>query len=92
MKQAELVERMAIEMGTTKKFAKDALDAVLNGIEGGLAEGEDIKLANFGTFSVKESAARVGRNPATGESIDIPAQNRVYFKASKALKTIVKGG
>jgi len=91
MNQPELVEKMALEMGTTKKFAKEALDAVLNGIEGALSEGDSVKLVGFGQFEVKDVAERVGHNIQTGGKMTIPATKKVSFKASKVLKDVVKG-
>ena len=89
MGQTELVNKMAVEMGTTKKAAKEALDAVLNAIESGLAETGEISLAKFGKFEVRDMAARKGRNPQTGEEIEIPAMKKAAFKPAKALKELV---
>ena len=77
--------------GITKKAAADALDAIIGCITGSLAGGERVQLPGFGTFSVSERAARKGRNPQTGESIDIPASKGARFKPGKALKDAVNG-
>ena len=89
MKQQELVSAMAVQMGTTKKAAKEALDAVLNGIEVALSTEGEIKLAGFGKFVVREMAERKGRNPQTREEITIPARNKVAFVPAKAFKELV---
>lgn len=91
MGQTELVNKMAVEMGTTKKAAKEALDGVLNAIESGLAETGKVALAKFGVFEVRDMDARKGRNPQTQEEIEIPAYKKPAFKPAKALKELVNG-
>ncbi len=89
MNKAELVATIA-ESGLTKKDAGIALDAAITAIGDALAEGDSVQLIGFGTFSVKERAAREGRNPRTGETVKIAAAKAPVFKAGKALKEKVK--
>ena len=91
MNKGELVSAIAEVGQMTKKDAVAGLDALIEVISETLEKGEDIVLTGFGTFKVKERAARKGRNPQTGEEIDIPASKTVAFKAGKTLKDIVKG-
>uniref|UniRef100_UPI002616C186 HU family DNA-binding protein n=1 Tax=uncultured Vibrio sp. TaxID=114054 RepID=UPI002616C186 len=69
-----------------KKQAHDALDAITQGIEQSLAQGEEVALLGFGSFKITERGARTGRNPRTGEPIQISASKSPTFKAGKALK------
>lgn len=89
MNKKDLVKAMADQLGTTQKAATEQLDAVLDVITAALVAGEDVKIAGFGTFSVTERAAREGRNPATGETIQIAASKAPKFKAAKALKDLI---
>lgn len=75
--------------GLTKKQAGEAFDAVFDSITGYLKRGERVTLPGFGSFSVSERAARTGRNPATGQTIQIPASKNARFKAGKDLKEAV---
>ena len=89
MNKGDLIQAVAAA-GLTKKDAGIAVDAVFNAISDSLAKGEDVSLIGFGTFSVKERAAREGHNPATGASITIAASKVPAFKAGKTLKEKVK--
>jgi len=89
MNKSELVEAMAAEADITKAKAGKALDGLVEAIAGSLKNGEQVAVAGFGTFSVRERAARTGRNPQTGESITIKASKSAAFKAGKALKDAV---
>lgn len=89
MNKKELVKVMSEKLGTTQKAAGEQLDAVLDVIKDSMIAGQDVKIVGFGTFSVKERAAREGRNPMTGETIQIAASKSPKFKASKALKDAV---
>lgn len=89
MTKNELIDRIAEKAEITKKDAGEALNAIVNVIADTLVDGENVQLAGFGTFEVREMAARTGRNPQTGEAIEIPASNKVAFKASKVLKEAV---
>lgn len=89
MNKKMLIDKIAEKTGTTKKAAGEQLDAVLDVIKDSMIAGQDVKIVGFGTFSVKERAAREGRNPMTGETIQIAASKSPKFKASKALKDAV---
>lgn len=82
----ELVAKVAEEAELTKKEAEKAVSAVFGAIENALAGGEKVQLVGFGTFEVRDRAARIGRNPKTGEEIKIPATKVPAFKPGKALK------
>ena len=86
MTKDDLVERIAGEAAISRKDAEAALRAVTNGISGAPATGDGVTLTGFGTFSVAHRAARTGRNPRTGETIQIAASRGVKFKPGKALK------
>ncbi|MBO6825144.1 MAG: HU family DNA-binding protein [Sneathiella sp.] len=77
--------------GLSKADAAKAVDAVLDAVTGALSSGDDVRLVGFGTFSVSERKASEGRNPRTGETIQIPASKQPKFKAGKALKDAVNG-
>ena len=86
MNKTQLIEVVARESGLKKKDAENAVNAVLSAVENALADGEKVQIAGFGTFEVKERAERIGRNPATRETITIPASKHPAFTAGKALK------
>ncbi len=88
MVKADLVAKVA-EIGITKKQAGEAVDAFIEAVKGSLAKGEKVSLIGFGTFSVKERAAREGRNPRTGKKIKIPKKTVPSFKPGKELKDSV---
>ena len=90
MNKSDLVETAAEAAGITKAQAGKAVDSVLGAITGALAAGEDVSLPGFGKFSVGERAAREGKNPTTGETIQIPASRTVKFKAGAQLKAAVQ--
>jgi len=87
--KSELVDAIAAEADLSKASAGRALDAALDAVSGSLQNGDAVSLVGFGTFSVKHRAARAGRNPQTGETIQIKAANVPSFKAGKALKEAV---
>ncbi|BCV20033.1 transcriptional regulator [Moorella sp. Hama-1] len=89
MNKMDLVASVAEKADLTKKDAERVVSAVLASIEEALAQGEKVQLVGFGTFEIKERAARVGRNPRTGEEIQIAATRAPVFKAGKALKDAV---
>ena len=91
MKKQELVAAISQEAEISKKDADRALTAAINAITKALADGDKIQLVGFGTFEVRERAARTGKNPRTGEMIDIAASKVPAFKAGKALKDAVYG-
>lgn len=90
MAKKELVAYVAEAANLSKKDAVAAIDAVCAGITEALKTNGRIQLTGLGSFEVKERAARTGRNPATGEMIDIPASKSASFKAGKALKDAIK--
>lgn len=90
MNKGELISKIT-EAGLTKKDAETAVNAVVSSITDALVKGDAVQLIGFGTFSVKERAAREGRNPRTGEIVKIPASKVPTFKAGKALKDKVNG-
>ena len=89
MNKGELIESVASASGLSKGEATKAVDATLDGITKALSGGDSVSLVGFGTFSVKHRAARQGRNPRTGETIQIAASKVPGFKAGKALKDAV---
>ena len=89
MNKNELVASVAEKAGLTKKDAEKAVNAFVETVQQSLVEGNKIQMIGFGTFEVKERAARTGRNPRTNEEIQIPASNNPVFKAGKALKDAV---
>ncbi len=90
MNKTELINAVAAKAEISKKDADKALAAVLASIEEALVKGEKVQLIGFGTFEVKERAARTGHNPKTGEAIEIAAAKLPSFKAGAALKNAVK--
>ncbi|MGC9220083.1 MAG: HU family DNA-binding protein [Solirubrobacteraceae bacterium] len=89
MTKAEFIDQVADRAGLSKREAAEAVDAVLETIEGALKRGSDVVFSGFGKFSVSERAAREGRNPATGEKLQIPATRVPKFTAGAALKKAV---
>jgi len=87
--KTELIDAVAEGADISKAAATRAVDTMLDSISKTLANGDPVTLVGFGTFSVKARAARTGRNPRTGEAIDIPAAKVPGFKAGKALKDAV---
>ncbi len=89
MNKQELIENIASSADITKAAAGRALDSVIDSITGSLKQGDSVVLVGFGTFSVRSRAARTGRNPQTGQEIQIAAAKVPAFKAGKALKDAV---
>jgi DNA-binding protein HU-beta len=90
MNKTELVKAVAAQAELTQKDATKAVDALLDTISNTLAEEEKIQIIGFGTFEVRERSARKGRNPQTGEEIEIAASKAPAFKPGKELKEAVK--
>lgn len=86
MNKNELIDSMAKLSGLTKEDSGKALDAFISSVKSALKSNDDVRLVGFGTFSVSERAATTGRNPRTGEVIQIKASKQAKFKAGKALK------
>lgn len=89
MNKTELIAAVAEKAGLTKKDAERVINAAVETITGELAKGEKVSLSGFGIFEAKDREARVGRNPRTKETIQIPATRLPVFKASKTLKDAV---
>lgn len=89
MNKSELIDSIAAGSDISKAAAGRALDSMIGAVTESLQKGESVSLVGFGTFSVKERAARTGRNPQTGEAIQIKAAKVPGFKAGKALKDAV---
>ena len=91
MNKNDLIDAVAQETDNSKTDAAKAVDSVFDTISTALKSGEDVQLIGFGSFSVADRAAREGRNPRTGETIQIAASKQPKFKAGKALKDAVNG-
>ena len=89
MNKTELIAAVAAKAGLTKKDAERVVNATVDTITESLVKGEKVNVSGFGIFEVKNREARVGRNPRTKETIQIPATRLPAFKASKALKDSV---
>lgn len=89
MNKQDLVSKVADSADISKAKAALAVDAVISAIKSTLQSGDDVRLVGFGTFSVAQRAATTGRNPRTGEPINIPASKQPKFKAGKELKDAV---
>lgn len=89
MNKVELIAAVAEKAGLSKKDAEKAIAAVVASVEEALVKGDKVQLIGFGTFEVRERAARVGRNPQTKEEIKIDASKQPVFKAGAALKKAV---
>jgi DNA-binding protein HU-beta len=90
MNKSDLIEAMAEAGDIPKAAAGRALDGLIDAIAVALKDGESVSVIGFGTFSVKERAARTGRNPQTGATIEIAASKTPSFKAGKALKDAIQ--
>lgn len=86
----DLIEELAVKADLTKKASADALNGLVELIGAKLKKGEKVTITGFGTFLVRNRAARTGRNPQTGAPISIPAQKTPAFRAGSALKEAVK--
>ncbi|MEK7599266.1 MAG: HU family DNA-binding protein [Patescibacteria group bacterium] len=90
MNKPMLAEVVHEKLGGTKKAADDVVDLVFDTIVNALKNGQEVAIAGFGAFSVKQRAARKARNPRTGEMVDVPAMKAPKFKAGKNLKESVR--
>lgn len=88
--KTDLIDKVAAETGLTKKDSAKAVDAVFNSIAEALKDGDKVQIIGFGTFEVRERAARMGRNPQTGAELEIPARKVPAFKPGKGLKDMVE--
>lgn len=91
MNQAELSDRVATSLGLSKAEGKKAVDAVIAAIADAAVNGDEVSIGGFGKFKVSTSAAREGRNPATGEPMQIAAKKKLGFSAAKAVKDRLNG-
>ena len=89
MTKADIVEALYEKVGFSKKEAADLVELVFDTLKGTLAKGQKIKISGFGNFVVREKRSRVGRNPQTGESIEITARQVLTFRPSQVLRTEV---
>jgi DNA-binding protein HU-beta len=89
MNKSELVDAVASATDSSKAQAQASVDAVIDSITGALKKGEKVALTGFGTFEVRNRAARTARNPQTGETINVKASKAPAFKAGKSLKDAV---
>ena len=92
MNKGNLIEQIAEKTDLSKTMAADALNSALECIETALREGDSVSLVGFGTFSVSDRKARMGRNPQTGAALQIPARKVAKFKPSANLKQLNGGG
>ena len=90
MNKTELITAMVEESGLSKKDCETALNAFITATEKALKEGDKVQLVGFGSFEVKERAARTGKNPATGAEIEIPASKAPAFKHGKEFKDAIQ--
>ena len=90
MNKAGIVDKVHERLGGTKVQAEGVVDTVIDSIVGSLKKGDEVSIAGLGIFSTKMRPARQGRNPRTGESIQVPAMRVPKFRAAKALKDAVK--
>jgi DNA-binding protein HU-beta len=91
MNNAELAETLAQTHGMTRPDARKVVDDVMAAIVAAAAKGDEVSLAGFGKFKIKDSPAREGRNPATGETIQIAASKKLTFAPAKAVKDLLNG-
>jgi DNA-binding protein HU-beta len=91
MNKADIVSQVHTVLGTSKADAERAVETMIESIVGSLKKGQEVSVAGLGIFSAKMRPARTGRNPRTGESIEVPAMRVPKFRAAKALKDAVKG-
>lgn len=90
MLKTNLIEQVSKEAKLTKKAAKEAVESMVKSVQTSLKKGEKVVISGFGTFLVRGRQARVGRNPKTGESLQLPSMKTIGFIASKTLKKIVR--
>jgi len=89
MTKAELVERVANQINLTKKQTEVVVNTVFSSITESLAEGNKVELRGFGSFRIRQRNARVGRNPKSGQKVEVPSKKVPFFKAGKELRELV---
>lgn len=90
MTKTDVIEQVAAKAGITKASSERFVNSMLDVVAGALARGEKVTITGFGTFEVRQRAARMGRNPQTGAPLHIPATKTPAFKAGKSLKDLVR--
>ena len=88
--KSDIVESLNNEIGLNKREAKELVDMLFNDIKNLLSEGHEVKLSGFGNFQLRDKSSRPGRNPRTGEDVEISARRVVTFKSGQKLKESVK--
>lgn len=88
--KSDIVENLNNEIGLNKREAKELVDMLFNDIKNLLSEGHEVKLSGFGNFQLRDKLSRPGRNPRTGEDVEISARRVVTFKSGQKLKESVK--
>jgi len=91
MTKSELIEKLAQSAKIPKKRAEDAVNTVFDVLSGALADGNRIEIRGFGSFSLKEHRAYIGRNPKTGEEVPVEEKRSIHFKVGKQLRELVDG-
>ena len=89
MTKAELVERVANQIHLTKKQTEVVVNTVFSSITDSLAEGKKVELRGFGSFRIRQRNARIGRNPKSGQKVEVPSKKVPFFKAGKELRQLV---
>jgi integration host factor subunit beta len=89
MTKAELVEKVSKTMDISKKHTEIVVNTIIDSIISTLREGEKVELRGFGSFKIRDRRSRIGRNPKTGEKVDIPGKKIPYFKPGKELKDLL---
>jgi DNA-binding protein HU-beta len=89
MNTSELIEKVAAEAGLEKAQARKAIDALISAVTAAAKDGDHVAVSGFGQFKVKHSPARQGRNPSTGDVIEIAASNKLTFTPAKAVKDLL---
>ena len=89
MTKAELVEKVANQINLTKKQTEVVVNTVFSSITDSLAEGKKVELRGFGSFRIRQRNARIGRNPKSGQKVDVPSKKVPFFKAGKELRELV---
>jgi integration host factor subunit alpha len=88
----DIVERVAQTCGYSKLEAADLVEIVFESIKGSLSQGEDVKISGFGNFVLRDKRARMGRNPQTGDAMEISSRRVMTFKVSQVLKEAINSG
>ena len=89
--KAHLIEKITVDVGLNKKLAMELVERLFEVLKSCLERGEDLKISGFGTFQVSEKNMRMGRNPQTGEAMEISARRVVTFKTSQRLRDVLNG-